>query len=162
MYSEQQKGRNMSTSAPPTTMVEPTSPELTRLLIIEDDDVHRMIIKRFSLNLGFTVAEADTYERAKAQLDADQIDCITLDLSIRAHSGVDVLCHLRKIGRRIPVLIISGSDEGKRSETAQFAESMNFKVLHVMKKPLDLQALQNALATLKTFVYVNSEVPPSH
>ena len=39
----------------------------------------------------------------------------------------------------------------------QFAELMNFKVLHVMKKPLDLQALQQALEKLKTFVSINGD-----
>jgi CheY-like chemotaxis protein len=148
----------MSRSALPTTTIEPAGGKQIRLLIIEDDNVHRMIIRRFATTLGFFIAEANSYESAVAAFDANPFDCITLDLSIRAHSGTDVLCYLRDIGCRIPVLIISGADEGKRSETASFAETMHFTVLHVMKKPLDLHALQQALEKLKTFVHVNGDV----
>lgn len=129
-----------------------------KLLIVEDDNVHRMIIKRFAAALGFAIAEAATYERAIALFDEELFDCITLDLSIRSHSGLDVLCHLRDIGCRVPVLIISGADDGKRSESVLFAQSMHFTVLHVMKKPLDLHALQEALAKLKTFVHINGDI----
>lgn len=148
----------MSTSALSKTKLETDDQDQIKLLIIEDDNVHRMIIKRFASALGFVIAEASTYESAIALLDDGRFDCITLDLSIRARSGVDVLCHLRKIGCRIPVLIISGANETKRSETAVFAEAMNFTVLHVMKKPLDLHALQEALAKLKTFVHISNDV----
>lgn len=147
----------MSRPASPRTRIEPAAQRQIRLLIIEDDNVHRMIIKRFAIALGFDIAEATSYESTVALFDANPFDCVTLDLSIRARSGIDVLCHLRDIGCRVPVLIISGADEGKRSETAQFAELMNFKVLHVMKKPLDLHALQQALEKLKTFVSISGD-----
>jgi len=149
----------MSRSAAPKTKAEPAEQRRIRLLIVEDDNVHRMIIKRFAMALDFDIAEATTYESTVELFDSDPFDCITLDLSIRARSGIDVLCHLRDIGRRVPVLIISGADEGKRSDTAQFAELMNFKVLHVMKKPLDLHALQQALEKLKTFVAISTDMP---
>jgi CheY-like chemotaxis protein len=147
----------MPRSASPKTRIAAAEQRQVRLLIIEDDNVHRMIIKRFATALGFDIAEAASYESTVASFAAEPFDCVTLDLSIRARSGIDVLRHLRDIGCRIPVLIISGADEAKRSETAQFAELMNFKVLHVMKKPLDLQALQQALEKLKTFVSINGD-----
>ncbi len=147
----------MLKSASPKTKIEAAEQRRVRLLIIEDDNVHRMIIRRFATTLDFDITEANSYERTIAMFDANPFDCITLDLSIRAHSGIDVLCHLRDIGQRVPVLIVSGADEVKRSETAQFAELMNFKVLHVMKKPLDLHALQQALEKLKAFVHIGGE-----
>ncbi len=147
----------MLSSASPETRAEPAARRRIRLLIIEDDNVHRMIIKRFAAALGFDIAEANSYQGTVALFETQRFDCITLDLSIREHSGIEVLCHLRDIGRRLPVLIVSGADEGKRSDTAQFAELMNFKVLHVMKKPLDLYALQQALEKLKTFVSIGDE-----
>jgi DNA-binding response OmpR family regulator len=147
----------MSRPASPKTRFESAERRQVRLLIIEDDNVHRMIIKRFATALGFDIAEATSYESTVALFDTNPFDCITLDLSIRARSGIDVLCHLRDIGQRVPVLIISGADEGKRSETAQFAELMNFKVLHAMKKPLDLHALQQSLEKLKTFVHISAD-----
>jgi len=127
-----------------------------KLLIIEDDNVHRMIIRRFATALGFDIAEASSYERAVMLFDEQQFDCITLDLSIQNHSGIEVLRYLWSIGRKIPVLIISGADQAKRAETALYAESMKFDILHVVKKPLDLKALQDALAQLKVFIELSA------
>jgi CheY-like chemotaxis protein len=131
-----------------------------RLLIIEDDNVHRMIVKRVAAGLGFDVAEASNYERAVMLLSEHRFDCITLDLSIESHSGIEVLRHLRDIGRRIPVLVISGADQAKRTETALYAESMKFDILHVVKKPLDLRALQEALAELKAVIQLSATAKP--
>ncbi len=146
----------MIRSALPSMLPHSTDLGRTRLLIVEDDDVHRMIIKRFAASLGYEVAEADSYERAIALFAEQQFDCITLDLSLETHSGTEVLKHLWNIGRRIPVLVISGADEAKRAETALYADSMKFDIIHVVRKPLDLKSLQDALRQLKAFVELSA------
>lgn len=132
-------------------------PAAIKLLIIEDDNVHRMIIKRFAAALGFDIAEAGSYENAIMLLDEQKFDCITLDLSIRNHSGLEVLRHLWDTGHKVPAIVISGADEAKRSETTMYADSMQFDILHVMRKPLDLKALQEALAQLKAFIELRAK-----
>ena len=67
-----------------------------------------------------------------------------------------MLRYLWGIGRKIPVLIISGADQTKRAETALYAESMKFDILHVVRKPLDLKALQEALRQLKAFIELSA------
>lgn len=146
----------MSRSALPNFPSNTAEQERIKLLIIEDDNVHRMIIKRFAAALGYDVAEAGSYERAIELFATKQFDCITLDLSIETHSGIEVLKYLWNIGRRIPVLVISGADQAKRAETALYAESMKFDILHVLRKPLDLKSLQDALAQLKLFVELST------
>ena len=129
--------------------------ERTKLLIIEDDKVHRMIIKKVATALGFQISEADSYDRAIAMIDHQTFDCATLDIGLRQHNGLDVLRHLWNIHYRIPVLIISGADEAKRAETMGLAEVMNIDVLHAVKKPLDLKALNAALHKLKVHAEIN-------
>ena len=140
----------MSRSALRTASAEALNPVKIKLLIIDDDNVHRVIIKRFAKLLDFEIAEAGSYERAVLLIDQESFDCITLDLSLEARDGMDVLRHLWHHGRRVPVLIISGADDAKRSESTMQAELMKFNVLHVVKKPLDLQALRQALTKLKS------------
>jgi CheY-like chemotaxis protein len=129
--------------------------ERTKLLIIEDDKVHRMIIKKVATALGFHISEADSYDRAIAMIDHHKFDCATLDIGLQPHSGLDVLRHLWNVRYRIPVLIISGADDAKRAETMGFAEVMNIDILHVVKKPLDLRALNSALNKLKVHAEIN-------
>jgi len=137
------------------TRVAAVRPHRSKLLIVDDDTVHRMIIKKFAAELEFEVVQAGSFEHAIAFLDREPFDCITLDLSLHADEGIDILRHLWKDGRRMPVLIISGADEERRSHTTRHAEAMNFQVLHVVKKPLDIKALRQALAELRYFVEIN-------
>lgn len=133
----------------------PHGHDRTKLLIIEDDTVHRMIIKKSATALGFQISEADSYDRAIALFAHHKFDCITLDLGLPAHSGLDVLRQLWNIRCKIPVLIISGADESDRTQTMGFAEVMNIDVLHIVKKPLDLRALNAALNKLKVHAEIN-------
>lgn len=117
-----------------------------------------MIIKKFAAELGFEIAEADNYELATTLIERHAFDCLTLDLGLQSHTGLDVLRHLWNVGYKVPILIISGADDAKSAETVGFAEFMSFKVLQVMKKPLDLKALKSALGTLKVFSEINGQV----
>jgi CheY-like chemotaxis protein len=152
----------MSRSALRTANAEALKPGRIKLLIVDDDNVHRVIIKRFAKLLDFEIAEAGSYERAVQLIDQETFDCITLDLSLQAHDGMEVLRYLWHNGRKIPVLIISAADDIKRSESTMQAELMNFNVLHVVKKPLDLQALRQALSQLRLIAEFDcSRVQPS-
>ena len=150
------KSKYMSRMASSNAPADAAVHDRIKLLIIEDDNVHRMIIKRFAVALGFDVAEAGTYESAITLFGEQRFDCITLDLSIQSHSGIEVLRYLWDVGRKIPVLIISGADQAKRAEAALYAESMKFDILHVVRKPLDLKALQEALAQLRAFIQLHA------
>ncbi|HTZ00770.1 MAG TPA: response regulator [Xanthobacteraceae bacterium] len=149
----------MSRSALRTENAEALKPDRIKLLIVDDDNVHRVIIKRFAKILDFDIAEAASFDRAVLLIDQEHFDCITLDLSLDARDGMDVLRHLWHNGRLIPVLIISGADDSKRSESTMQAELMRFNVLHVVKKPLDLQALREALTKLKSIVEFQGDRP---
>lgn len=142
----------------PSLQKAPAQPEghdRTKLLIIEDDNVHRMIIKKSAAALGFHTSEAASYDRAISMIEQQEFDCITLDLALPSHSGLDILHHLWNLRCKVPVLIISGVDEARRAETMGFAEVMDIDVLPVVKKPLDLTALNAALSKLKVHADIN-------
>ena len=51
-----------------------------RLLVIDDDTLHRMVICRVAAKAGYIPAGAPTYEEAAKLAQANTFDCITLDL----------------------------------------------------------------------------------
>jgi len=69
-------------------------------------------------------------------------DCITLDLSLGPHAGVEMLRHLWVIGCKVPIIIISGCDEVVCSETLKVAESLKLNVWQSIPKPVDLAVLR--------------------
>ena len=126
--------------------VAPVAPPLTlRLLVIDDDNLHRMIICRVAAKAGYLPAGAATFEEAGQLAQETKFDCITLDLSLGTHAGVEMLRHLWVIGCKAPIIIISGSDNLTCSETARVAKSLNLNIWQYMPKPVDLAVLRRWL-----------------
>ncbi len=122
---------------------------IPRLLVIDDDNLHRMIICRVAVRAGYAPAGAATYEEA-AQLAQDgKFDCVTLDLSLGQHAGVEMLRHLWVVGCKAPIIVISGCDDTTCAETVKVAKSLNLVVLATMPKPVDLAVLRYCLERLK-------------
>lgn len=120
-----------------------------RLLVVDDDDLHRMIICRAAAKAGYYPAGAASYDEAAELTQAHRYDCITLDLSLGQHAGVELLRHLWVIGCKAPIMIISGSDSATCRETLHVAKSLNLNVSAPLTKPVDLAMLRLSLEQLK-------------
>lgn len=120
-----------------------------RLLVVDDDNLHRMIICRVAAKAGYYPAGAATYDEAIQLVQDNTYDCITLDLSLGPHAGVEMLRHLWVIGCKTPIVIISGCDDATCSESAKIAESLKLNVWESIAKPVDLAVLRDCLERLK-------------
>jgi two-component system, chemotaxis family, chemotaxis protein CheY len=120
-----------------------------RLLVIDDDNLHRMIICRAAAKAGYLPAGAATYDEAVKLAQETAFDCITLDLSLGERAGVDMLRHLWVIGCKAPVIIISGCDNETCNESAKVAESLKLNVWESIPKPVNLATLRASLDRLK-------------
>jgi len=121
-----------------------------RLLVIDDDNLHRMIICRVAAKVGYAPAGAATYDEAAALAQETPFDCITLDLSLGPHAGVEMLRHLWVIGCKAPIIVISGCDDATCSETLKVAKSLNLNICQSMPKPVDLAVLRLWFEELRT------------
>ena len=77
-------------------------------------------------------------------------DCITLDLSLGPHAGIEMLRHLWVIGCKAPIIIISGCDDVTCSETVRVAKSLNLNIWQSIPKPVDLAVLRSWLERLQS------------
>ncbi len=83
------------------------------ILIVEDDAALRAsLAEQFALDGEFAAVEAETAEDAQAKLaDADvRYDAILLDVGLPDADGRDLCAMLRKQGRRMPVIMLTGAD----------------------------------------------------
>lgn len=122
---------------------------LPRLLVIDDDNLHRMIICRAAAKAGYLPAGAASYDEAVKLAQETAFDCITLDLSLGEHAGVELLRHLWVVGCKAPIIIISGCDDATCSESARVAESLKLNVWEAIPKPVNLATLRSSLDRLK-------------
>jgi two-component system, chemotaxis family, chemotaxis protein CheY len=125
------------------------SPPPQRLLVIDDDNLHRMIICRAAAKAGYVPAGAASYEEAEMLAEAHAFDCITLDLSLGQHVGAEMLRHLSAIGCKAPIVIISGCDDATCRETLRVAKALDLNVQEPVPKPVDLAMLRDALERLR-------------
>jgi DNA-binding response OmpR family regulator len=134
----------------PAAAQQPQAAALPRLLVIDDDYLHRKIICRVASKAGYAPAGAATYdEAARLALEAS-FDCVSLDLSLGQHAGIEMLQYLRGIGCKAPIVIISGCDEVTFRETQKAAKSLNLNIWESISKPVDLDMLRYCFERLRT------------
>ena len=125
-------------------------PPVPRLLVIDDDHLHCSIICRTATKAGFAPVSADSYEEAAKLAQETAFDCITLDLSLGGHAGIELLRHLWVLGCKTPIIIVSGCDDSTCRETVRIGKSLNLKILDPVPKPVDLEMLRYSLERLKS------------
>jgi CheY-like chemotaxis protein len=128
----------------------PTLPAIPhRLLIVDDDRVHRMVLGRVARQAGYEVEEAGAYAAACRLMDEGAYACVTLDLSLGDHGGLDVLQHLAQIKFEAPVIVVSGSDDKVREEALMVARRLGLNVCGSFGKPMSLSHLRNLLGEIR-------------
>lgn len=120
-----------------------------RLLVIDDDSLHRTILCRVAAKAGYALATAATYEQAVELTQATAFDCITLDLSLGQHDGIEMLQHLHAIGCQTPIIIVSGCDGATCREALRAAKALKLNVLETVPKPVDVATLRFSLERLR-------------
>jgi two-component system, chemotaxis family, chemotaxis protein CheY len=118
-----------------------------RLLVIDSDNLHRMIICRAADKAGYIPAGAANFnEAAKLTLTA-VFDCVMLDLSFGQQTG-DMLRHLREIDCAAPILVVGDRNTAGCRETVRFARSLGLNVGEPLPKPVDVGMLRYTLEQL--------------
>jgi PAS domain S-box-containing protein len=86
-----------------------------RILVVEDDDVDRMIIKRalkdskINHELNFAV----DHESGKEATNGKEYDCIFLDYNLPGGSGLELLKTIREAGNSSPIIMVTSQGDEK-------------------------------------------------
>lgn len=111
------------------------STEKSIILVVEDDDIVRMLIVDVLEELEFEVLEADGCEQALAFLnDEDQyIDLMMTDVGLPVMDGRELATQARLVRPELPILFASG-----------YAESLDVPAgMHVIGKPFSIDQLRD-------------------
>ena len=84
----------------------------SQILVVEDDDATRKILRRILEKKGWAVAEADSGRAALEQLEIARPHLILLDLMLPEMDGFELIAELRKSHSRdpIPIVVITAKD----------------------------------------------------
>lgn len=130
-----------------------------RILIAEDDPALRSTLAETLARDGLFVEDvSDGAEALQRLLDESRppIDVLVSDVRMPRLNGVELLSALRRVGRRLPVVLMTGFGDGTSSASLD-----PLYPLEVLDKPFDVDVLRSILESVSLEETLRSEVDRS-
>ncbi|MBT0962068.1 putative bifunctional diguanylate cyclase/phosphodiesterase [Denitromonas iodatirespirans] len=109
-----------------------------RLLVIDDDDVTRMLACAALEEAGFQVDEAADGEAGLLRFDRCSPDLVLLDVLMPGIDGFETCRRLRRQGVRVPVIMLTGLEDSASIEQAYDSGATDF-----IPKPINWTLLRH-------------------
>ena len=107
-----------------------------KLLLVDDEDSLRTIMKDELINQGYDVVDADNGDTALEILKKKHQDVVILDIRMEGIDGLEVLKEIRKEKLADKVIMLTGVDELKIAR-----DSLELGANDFMSKPFQFQNL---------------------
>jgi len=126
---------------------------MKRILIIDDENDLRFVLKRFLSKHGYEVLEASSGKKALDILRSNEVDLILCDFKLDDMDGDEVLKAIKEINSTVPVIIITGYSNIKTA-----VEVMRLGAIDYVTKPL---LPEEILITIRKALDANPEEAPA-
>jgi FixJ family two-component response regulator len=113
-----------------------------RVALVDDDASVRKALARFLSASSFEITTFGSAQEFLKSLDADQPECLVVDLHMPEITGLELQRHLARAGIKIPTIVITAYNEPGLRERCQSAGAAAFMV-----KPLDGKTLIGEINT---------------
>src|SRR5579862_2724726 len=119
-----------------------SAPELTRILVVDDDQMLREIAEAMLENCGFAVETAPSGAAAVAACAHRMPDLVLLDVEMPEGNGYQACRGIRSLanGREVPIVMVTGFDDAASINLAYDAGATDFVV-----KPLNWPLLAHRI-----------------
>ncbi|MBF0189270.1 MAG: sigma 54-interacting transcriptional regulator [Magnetococcales bacterium] len=114
------------------------------ILVVDDEQNIRTVLKLFLTRAGYHVETADSYHSALGILTRTQFDLIFTDIHLGDMSGVDLLKEIRKRGDNTLVLLITGYPNMETVQQALRHGAYDYLTKPILKETL-LRLTDNAM-----------------
>ncbi|MBT9612253.1 MAG: response regulator [Burkholderiales bacterium] len=108
------------------------------LLLVEDDEVSRKLIRAVLGSKGYEIREADTMESARRILNEMRPAAVLLDMRLKDGDGLDLARYIRAAPRLSQVPIIAITAQALKGDEQRILEAGCDTYL---SKPIDTRAL---------------------
>ncbi len=114
-----------------------------RILVVDDDRAVRDALRRALTLAGYDVQLAEDGERALEQIAQSVPDAVVLDIGLPGLDGLEVCGRVRKLGNRVPILMLTARDA-----VADRIDGLDAGADDYMVKPFDVEELKARLRAL--------------
>ena len=111
--------------------------EKTKILVVDDEESHRIMLRAVLKDEGYEVAEAADGSEAVRAVEEEPFDLILMDVRMKTMDGIEALQEIRKISPLIPVLIMTAYASVKTA-----VEALKAGAFEYLTKPLDIEELK--------------------
>ncbi len=115
---------------------------MNKVLIIDDDRMIRLAVKRGLESEGFEVVEAANASEGLAAVDAHRPDVALVDVFMPEMNGLELFRKIRALDRKLPMIFVTSDTS---SETT--IEAMRLGAFDYLAKPINIQQLRNLTAS---------------
>ncbi|EKV27080.1 DNA-binding response regulator PetR [Caenispirillum salinarum AK4] len=92
-------------------MIRMTADEAPHILVVDDDERLRRLLRKYLTDHGYLVSTAADAAEARAQMAALAFDLLVLDVMMPGENGLDLTKALRADGAAVPILMLTAMGE---------------------------------------------------
>jgi DNA-binding NtrC family response regulator len=116
---------------------------MATILVIDDDLVIRRLFEHILSRKGHEVILAENGQQGLKMINETELQLIITDIMMPGMGGMELLLELKKQGRTVPVIAISG---GLRDLPLEFMKQAEvFGACQVLEKPIRKEILEKAI-----------------
>ncbi|WP_310418411.1 ATP-binding protein [Chamaesiphon sp. OTE_8_metabat_110] len=121
--------------------------ESLHILIVDDDEVDRMAVRRALLKSGMTitVSEAANCAEALALLEANEYDCTFVDYGLPDENGLALVQYAVKLDVQHPLVVLTGQGDERIAVDLMKAGATDYLPKSLVNPPNLAQILRNAI-----------------
>jgi CheY-like chemotaxis protein len=114
------------------------------ILVIDDDDITRGLIRHFLEEAGYQVTDTDSGALALELLEKEAIDLIITDLMMPAKDGLQTILEIQRLPNKFKIIAMSSGGPSRSTRLLQMAKS--YGAIETLLKPLSPDQLIDAVA----------------
>ena len=123
-------------------------PEITlcnecNILVVDDDDSNRLLLRKFLERDGHTVIEAANGVQGLKVFDALSPDIVFTDIVMPVMEGLSFVRELRNKDQRTPVIVMTSDIHGRAKEFFELSSQLG--ATYALEKPITKEKLEEAL-----------------
>ena len=121
-------------------MTSPRPSNVTRVLVVDDEDTIRLVLAKYLRTRGFEVATAETGDAALETLAGSRFDIMLCDVRMPGLSGVEIVPLALEADPDLGIVMLSAVNDAPTA-----TEAMAQGVLDYLTKPIELEHLYAAV-----------------
>ena len=119
---------------------------MAKILVIEDDEIVRGVIRRVLQSKGFDVLEASDGKQGVDVFREESADLVITDIVMPNKEGLETIRDLRRLDPQVKIIAISGGGRNTPDDYLDVAEK--FGALRTFEKPFEWDDLIQAMTEL--------------